>query len=225
MGFMEERSGRIARLQAGDEAEWEALVREFSPQLFRYFLCHLGPRERATAEDLVQETFTGALQAIGRFKLEYSPAQFLFGIARNRLVDLIRKRRHREILLPPTPPDESQSSGIGAHLGRFASDRRSPAESALAWEENLRRRKALAGCLRSLVGSLWEKGEFEQLKVLEFLLALGGRNKEAARIFQVGSERAVAGIKFRALGKIRECLREKDPSRTLFPGLWAPGAM
>ncbi len=128
-------------------------------------------------------------------------------------------------MLPPTPPDESEASGRGAHLGRFASGRRSPAESALAWEENLRRRKALASCLRSLVENLWEKEEYEQLKVLEFLLAMGGRNKEAARLFKVGSERAVAGIKFRALGKIRECLREKDPSRTLFPGLWAPGAM
>lgn len=222
---MNEKAQRIKKLQAGDEAEWEALVREFSPQLLRYFLCHLGRGERATAEDLVQETFTGALQAIGRFKLEYSPAQFLFGIARNRLVDLIRKRRHREVLLPATPPDESESSTRGAFLGRFASERRSPAESALAWEDNLRRRKALAGCLRNLVRNLWEKEEFEQLKVLEYLLALGGRNKEAARLFKAGSERAVAGIKFRALGRIRECLREKDPSRTLFPGLWAPGAM
>ncbi len=216
---------RIRLLQAGDEKAWEDLVREFSPQLFRYFLCHLGPGEKDTAEDLVQETFTGALQAIGRFKLEYTPAQFLFGIARNRLVDLIRKRKHREVLLPATPPDESESSSQGGFLGRFPSERRSPAESALAWEENLRRRKALAACLKKLVETLWEKGEFEQLKVLEFLLVLGGKNKDAARLFHVGSERAVAGIKFRALGKVRDCLREKDPARTLFPGLWAPGAM
>ncbi len=222
---MDARARRIEKLKAGDEAEWENLVREFSPQLFRYFLCHLGPGEKATAEDLVQETFTGALQAMGRYKLEYSLAQFLFGIGRNRLVDLIRKRRHREVLLPPTPPDESASSGPGLHLGSFPSARRTPAESALAWEDNHRKRKVLAGCLKALVADLWEKGEFEQLKVLEFLIALGGRNKEAARLFDVASERAVAGIKFRALGKIRACLREKDPSRTLFPGLWAPGAM
>ena len=95
----------------------------------------------------------------------------------------------------------------------------------MAFENAGRRREALCEALRELVEHLWIRGDFEQLKVLEFLLVLGGRNKEAARLFKVESDRAVAGIKFRALGRIRESLREKDPQRTLFPGLWAPGAM
>ena len=107
----------------------------------------------------------------------------------------------------------------------MASDRRSPAESVLAFEDAGRKRAALAGCLRALVENLWEQGQFRQLAVLEFLLVLGGRNKDAVDLFGLESERAVAGIKFRALGKVRECLRSRDPGRTLFPGLWAPGAM
>lgn len=214
---------RIAELKAGKEAAWEALVREFTPQLMRYFRYHLPGRDEAAAEDLTQETFACALSAVERFDPQYTLGQFLFGIGRNRLIDQLRKLGHREALLPPTPVDDEESPG--GVLCRMASSRRSPAESVLAFEEADRRRAALAGCLRALVESLWENGQFEQLGVLEFLLVLGGRNKDAVELFGVESERAVAGIKFRALSKIRECLRAKDPARTLFPGLWAPGAM
>lgn len=216
---------RIARLEAGEEAAWEGLVREFTPQLMRYFRYHLPGRDEATAEDLAQETFACALGAMGRFDPQYTLAQFLFGIGRNRLIDHLRRLGHREALLPPTPLEEDAPGPAVGVLGRMASSRRSPAESVLAFEEAGRRRAALAGCLRQLVESLWEGGHFQQLAVLEFLLVLGGRNKDAVDRFGVESERAVAGIKFRALSRIRECLRSKDPGRTLFPGLWAPGAM
>jgi len=216
---------RLERLRGGEEEAWEELVREYSPQLLRYFRYHLSGRDENTAEDLAQETFTCVLQAMNRFDEKYSLAQFIFGIARNRLVDHFRRGSRREDLCPPTPLEESRADGLPApYLGGMDSGRRSPAESAAAFEQAGRQRRILGDCLRELVQRFWERGDFEQLKVLEFLLVLGGRNKEAAARFTVESERAVAGIKFRALGAIREGLRDKDPSRTLFPGLWAPGA-
>jgi RNA polymerase sigma-70 factor (ECF subfamily) len=216
---------RIHKLQKGDEQAWEELIREFSPQLLRYFRYHLAGRDENTAEDLAQETFTCALQAIGRFRQEFTLAQFLFGIGRNRLVDHLRRQGHREELRSPTPLEDSAAFGPGGYIGGMESERRSPMDSVVAFEDAGRKRQALAEVLRGLVQHMWERGDFEQLKVLEFLLLLGGRNKEAAHRFKVESERAVAGIKFRALSRLRDSLRAKDPSKTLFPGLWAPGAM
>ncbi len=217
-----DETGFVERLKDGEEKAWEELVNEYSPKLFAYFNYHLGGTDHSVCEDLIQDTFASVVQAIARFDTRYSISQFVFGIARNRLIDYLRKRKHRETLLPPTPPDDSsRGSSLFMYMSAMKSDRRTPAESAVAMEESRRRRAALAQAMRELVEKLWEKEEFEQLKVLEFLLVMGGRNKEAAEMFNVGSERAVAGIKFRALDMIKQGLKARDPSRTLFPGLWA----
>ena len=78
--------------------------------------------------------------------------------------------------------------------------------------------------LRSFVAELWEAGDFKRLQVLEYLFVLGGRNKDAAKAFGIADEKAVAGIKFRAIEKLRALARQSDPNHSLFLGLWTPGS-
>jgi hypothetical protein len=53
---------------------------------------------------------------------------------------------------------------------------------------------------------------------------MGGRNKDAAARFGIADEKAVAGIKFRAIERLRGLARQRDPNHSLFLGLWQPGA-
>ena len=88
----------------------------------------------------------------------------------------------------------------------------------------MRRRAVLGRILKKFVGELWEAGEFEKLMILEYLFVIGGRNKEAAERFGISDEKAIAGIKFRAIEKLRGLARQSDPNHSLFGGLWRPGA-
>jgi hypothetical protein len=91
-------------------------------------------------------------------------------------------------------------------------------------EDEGRKQRALAQILREFVGELWSAGEFEKLMVLESLFVLGRRNKDVAVRFGIADEKLVAGIKFRAIDKLRGLARKADPNHTLFRGLWSPGA-
>ena len=67
--------------------------------------------------------------------------------------------------------------------------------------------QALADTLRRYVEELRDRGKLDDLQVIELLFFVGLRNKEAAdRLSR--DEKAVAGVKFRALGRLRELLDE-----------------
>jgi RNA polymerase sigma-70 factor (ECF subfamily) len=208
----------IAKLQALDEAEWARLEETYSPRI--YFYVKKQVQDHQTAEDLTQETFLGAIRGIQSFDPTYTMEQYLFGIARNRVVDHFRKRRP----IPISERDDPTASRSYLGIERMASDRRPPDESAVAFELAQAKRQVLADILKEYVAELWQAGDYEKLKVLEFLFALGGRNKEAAERFAVPDEKAVAGIKFRAIERLRALARQRDSKHDLFEGLWAPGA-
>jgi RNA polymerase sigma-70 factor (ECF subfamily) len=69
--------------------ELEQMFREQQRALFAYFLRLVG--DRSKAEDLTQETFTRACGAAMRFRGEASARTWLFGIARNVLMEASRK--------------------------------------------------------------------------------------------------------------------------------------
>ena len=91
-------------------------------------------------------------------------------------------------------------------------------------EDEGRQRQVLAQILKQHVGELWSAGEFQKLMVLEYLFVVGGRNKDAAARFGIADEKAVAGIKFRAVERLRGMARQRDPNHSLFLGLWEPGS-
>ena len=208
----------VEKLQRHDQHEWSRLESEFFPRV--YFYVKKQVKDHQTAEDLCQETFLGAVRGIANFDEAYSFEQFLFGIARNRVVDHFRKKRP----IPISDRGDADSSHSYLGLERMASDRRAPDESAVAFEIATAKRRVLSEILKELVAELWANGEFEKLKILEFLFALGGRNKEAAKRFDVTDEKTIAGIKFRALERLRSLARQRDGKHDLFDGLWAPGA-
>jgi RNA polymerase sigma-70 factor (ECF subfamily) len=209
----------VRKLQAMDDAAWA----RFQDAFFRrvYFFVKRYVDDHQTAEDLTQDVFLGAVRGIASYDPAFSIEQFLFGIAKNRVIDHFRK--HRVALLPAKADPAADKSHAwlenmpAAEAGRPADD--------LVESENVRRRRRVLGqILRSLVEELWQAGEFKKLQVLEYIFVLGGRNKDAAKLFGIADEKAVAGIKFRAIEKLRALARQSDPNHSLFRGLWTPGS-
>ncbi|MBL8722485.1 MAG: sigma-70 family RNA polymerase sigma factor [Planctomycetes bacterium] len=209
----------IGRLQAMDDAAWAALQEDYFRRLYFYARRYVGDHQ--TAEDLTQDVFLGAVRGIASFDPQYSLEQFLFGIARNRVID--HYRRHKPALLPGVANADGDQSQLWLdNLPNEAAP--APKEQAVVREDGGRQHQVLANILRDLVGELWSAGEFQKLMVLEYLFVLGGRNKDAAQRFGIADEKAVAGIKFRAVERLRGLARQHDPNHSLFLGLWRPGA-
>ena len=209
----------ISKLQAMDEEAWAGLQEEYFRRIFFYVKRYVANRD--TAEDLTQDVFLGAVRGIGTFDPVFTLDQFLFGIARNRVIDHYRK--HKIALIPAKADEDGDKSAIW--LENMTAERvQAPAQEVVASENLRRQRQVLAKILKEFVGELWQAGEHKKLMVLEYLFVLGGRNKEAASRFAIADEKAVAGIKFRAIEKLRALARQNDPNHSLFLGLWAPGS-
>ncbi|MFK7742875.1 MAG: RNA polymerase sigma factor [Planctomycetota bacterium] len=216
---MSERVHEVERLQAMDDTAWADLQEDYFRRVYFYVKRYVGDHQ--TAEDLTQDVFLGALRGIGGFDSAYTLDQFLFGIAKNRVIDHYRK--HKLTLMSAKADGDSDKSQVW--LENLAPDKAPlPKERAVKVEDGGRQQKILAQILKEHVGDLWQSGEFQKLMVLEYLFVLGGRNKDAAERFGIKDEKSVAGIKFRAVEKLRGMARQHDPNHSLFLGLWEPGA-
>ncbi len=210
----------IEKLQTMDDAAWAALQDDYFRRV--YYFCKRYCNDHQTAEDLTQDVFLGAVRGIGGFDRQFTLDQFVFGIAKNRVVDHLRKHKIA-LVSPKSDGDETQPGRLW--LESMADDsEKAPKDQAVVGEDEVRRQRALALILKEFVGELWQAGEFDKLMILEYLFVLGGRNRDAAARFGIEDEKSVAGIKFRAIEKLRGLARRADPNHTLFRGLWERGA-
>lgn len=81
----------IERLRAGDRAEFARLVDAASTPIYRLSLKMLGDQQ--DAEDVLQITFLKALQSLPEFEGRSSPLTWLYRIAVNEALMLIRGRK------------------------------------------------------------------------------------------------------------------------------------
>jgi len=82
---------RLAR--AGDTGAYEKLIRKHQGKI--YGLIYNMTGNNADTEDLVQEVFVKAYQALGRFKGQSSFYTWLYRIAVNRTLNFVKKRNNR----------------------------------------------------------------------------------------------------------------------------------
>lgn len=81
----------LTALQSGDRTEFARLVEAYSAQIYRLALKILGDTQ--DAEDVLQNTFLKALQNLPTFEGRSSLSTWLYRIAVNESLMLIRKRR------------------------------------------------------------------------------------------------------------------------------------
>src|SRR4029077_18822719 len=86
----------IARIRAGDQAAWAECIARFEGRLLAFVDSRL--RDRATSEDVVQETFLGFLRGLPNYDDTTPPETFLFSIAAHKLTDVLRRKGRRPTL-------------------------------------------------------------------------------------------------------------------------------
>ncbi len=99
----------VRRVLAGDRERFTDLVERYQGRLVNY-LDRL-VRDLEEAHDLAQEVFIRVYQALDRFDPQYRFSTWLFRVAQNAAIDVIRKRRFR--LVPLSRPDAD--GGEGTH--------------------------------------------------------------------------------------------------------------
>ncbi len=98
----------IARAQRGDASAFAELVRRFQDRVFR-FLLRL-TRTREDAQDLTQETFMHAYEALPKWRPDALFSTWLLRIARNLAYDMLR-RSQRVDFVTLEPEQEARLVG------------------------------------------------------------------------------------------------------------------
>jgi RNA polymerase sigma-70 factor (ECF subfamily) len=195
----------IQQIRAGDTRAWEHLIACYEGRLLAFV--HRRLHDRAASEDIVQETFIGFLTSLPNFDERRALQTYLFTIASHKLTDHLRKSgRHPLSQAPDDVLQTKLAEGPGASsLARGQERRELEAE-------------ALARGLESLLGEWQSRGEFVRVKTLELLFVKGWANRDAAAFLKI-SEQQVANIRFAAVKKISDAVRQAGLPADVFPAL------
>ena len=97
----------IEKLQAGDRAEFAHLIEVYSEYVYNLAVKMLG--NELDAEDVLQETFLKAFRSIRSFKGDASISTWLYRIAANESLMVLRKRRPESYPIEIDREDEDEN--------------------------------------------------------------------------------------------------------------------
>ncbi|MCZ6596569.1 MAG: RNA polymerase sigma factor [Planctomycetota bacterium] len=209
---MTEWSPSIERLKERADEEWLHVQDTYCGRLLAYANRRTGDLQ--ASEDIVQETLLGAVRGINDFDDEFTFEQYLFGICRNRTIDYLRRRKAQTIQVGE---DDSGFPG----LETLAHESETPSAIVRGRELSGRARNLLGDILKDWVAETWEQREFVRLCVIEALFSGGWRNRDTWRHFELRDETAVAGIKFRALKRLKQLAAVRESGNDLLRYLGA----
>lgn len=171
----------VKRAQEYDEAAIEVLYQTYYPKIYNYAFLQMG--DVHAAEDLASDVMLKMIESIHKYRFRGLPfGAWVFRIARNRLIDLHRRRRRRgEVDL-----SETLSSGLA---------------NPQALAERALERGQLQVALKHLTD------EQRQVIVLKFIQ--GFDNRSVGKIMD-RSEGAIKSLQHRALGSLRRLLDQES---------------
>lgn len=91
----------VALAVEGKESAYRELIRRYERPVFSLVLRMV--RDRQLAEDLSQETFIKALNAIASYRPEYKFSSWIFKIANNAAIDHLRRRELNTLSIDGSP--------------------------------------------------------------------------------------------------------------------------
>ena len=191
----------IAAIRKGDERAWHQLIERYQGRLLAFARARL--RQPGEAEDALQETMLGFLTSLKHYDSARSLETYMFAILRYKISELLEKKQRRSEYVGGFDVDD-EGPGIAE-----PSDTETPSQAAANRERAVRQTEVLATILRRLIEELRDKRKLDDLQVIEALFYVGMRNKEAGELFK-RDEKGIAGVKFRALDRLREFVDELD---------------
>ena len=179
-----EDAAQVARARTGDEEAFRTLVERHSRAVFR--LAFRMTRNEQDAEDVVQETFLKAYRRLDQYESRAQFGSWLYRIAANCALDLLRSRARRDETTLASDADEGPPLDLASE---------GPGPERLAFSAEVRHRvgRAMAR-LSPLERSAFVLRHHEGLSIQEIGEALG-----------LDSNAAKHSI-FRAVRKMREAL-------------------
>jgi RNA polymerase sigma-70 factor (ECF subfamily) len=181
----------VDRARQGDMAAFGELVRKHQPRIFRLAAHML--RDRTEAEDVAQETFIRAYQALARFDGRSEPYTWFYRIAVNLSLNQIRSRKSSRMV----QHDERND----ARMQAFLVERR---PSALADPAGDADRKEIYGVLCEAIDAL-----SDTLRTTLILVCVDGLSHEEASEVLGAPEGTIAWRVHEARRKMREFLMER----------------
>jgi RNA polymerase sigma-70 factor (ECF subfamily) len=129
--------------RSGREAAYRELVRRYERPVFA--LLYRMVRDRELAEDLAQETFVKALNAIESYRPEFKFSSWIFKIANNAAIDHLRRRELDTLSLDGSPHAETPEAMQATAL-QIGARQESPLDAVEARE--------LGGAIEAAIGRL-----------------------------------------------------------------------
>ncbi len=187
----------IDEIRQGSESAWRQLIERFNGRLLAFARARTA--SLADAEDIVQNTFIGFLQSLPNYDRSRSLETYLFTIVRYKLIDRLRSKKTDAINI------ESEEEDWWDRI--LPKSEETPSRVAAAAEGAAIQEQVLADLLKRLIHDYRDRGAFGDLQIIELVLYAGKRNLDVAELFEI-DQKTVAGIKFRAIGKLRKYMEE-----------------
>ena len=182
-------AARVVQAQAGDREAFRLLVERHSHTLFR--LAYRMTGNEYDAEEIVQDTFLRAYRRLDRFEARANFGTWLYRIAVNCSLDLLRKRKTDE-QRRAAPSESDEPDGADA-FDKMPTSHPAPDRLVLSGEVGRHVAVALAA-LSPVERAAFELRHFEGLSIEEIGRTLGLR------------ESATKNSVFRAVQKLRKAL-------------------
>jgi RNA polymerase sigma-70 factor (ECF subfamily) len=133
----------VLRARSGQEAAYRELIRRYERPVFALLFRMV--RDRELAEDLAQETFVKALNAIESYRPEFKFSSWIFKIANNAAIDHLRRRELDTLSLDGSPHAETPEAMQATAL-QIGARQESPLDTVEA--------KELGGAIEIAIGRL-----------------------------------------------------------------------
>jgi RNA polymerase sigma-70 factor, ECF subfamily len=133
----------VLMARAGREAAYRELIRRYERPIFALLFRMV--RDRELAEDLSQETFIKALNAIESYRPEFKFSSWIFKIANNAAIDHLRRRELDTLSLDGSPHAETPEAMQATAL-QIGARQESPLDAVEA--------KELGGAIEVAIGRL-----------------------------------------------------------------------
>ena len=189
----------VEQIREGSESAWRQLIDRYTGRLLAF------ARARAPsltdAEDIVQDTFVGFLQSSTHYDSARSLETYLFTILRYKLYDLLRQRKANVMNEP------AEAEGWWDHITPGTTE--TPSGHAVNAEARTQQEELLGEILKRLIREMRDRDAFNDLQVIELAFFAGVRNLDIADLLSM-DQKAVAGVKFRAIQKLQKFLAQRD---------------
>lgn len=201
----------VERVRAGESQAWDELIARFEGRLLAFVESRT--RNRASAEDVVQESFIGFLTSLPNFDVRRPLEGYLFSIAAHKLTDHLRREGRR-----PTLPLAPSGASSGTSSWQPPSPCRAASSILRSGERKHFEETALLAAMREQIQQWQRRGDWEKVRCVELLFVRGLANKDAASRLGI-SEQTVANHKFEFIAKLRAAVRKQNLPEDIFPEL------